>query len=319
MSFKGDFFLLALFLMCNLLNRGKIMSWNVRGAANVDFVRNCKQYLDIHHLDIFIIMETRCDPANLKRSFFLLGFDGFVFSQANGFAGGIVVGWKSADVQATVLCIKFQFIHLKVSFFGGPSSYLTAVYASPHEENRRYLWEDLHYIAVDMQDKWCLVGDFNDITNLSEKKGGAEIHPNKMQRFADRINSCGLLDLGASGPRFTWRGGLYTDGERTFKRLDRALGNDAWRLGFPNAIVKVLPRIEYSDHHPLIIYMQHSYRSHRPRCFKFKGAWLTDNSFQDMLSRHWDPHRSVPQNIRYMEQVFLEWKKDTVEYVSNLK
>lgn len=174
--FESNILSFFLHIMLNLLNRGKIMSWNVRGAANVDFIRNCKQHLDIHHPDIFIIMETRCDLAKLKRSFFLLGFDGFVFSQNNGFAGGIVVGWKSAEIEATVLCIKFQFIHLVVTYTGGSSSYLTAVYASPHEENRRYLWEDLHNIAQSMQEKWLLVGDFNDIANLSEKKGGADVH-----------------------------------------------------------------------------------------------------------------------------------------------
>lgn len=137
-----------------------------------------------------------------------------------------------------------------------------------------------------------------------------------MQRFVDRINSCQLLDLGAGGPRFTWRGGRYNGGERMFKRLDRALGNDAWRLGFPNAIIKVPPRIDYSDHHPLLIYLYRTTRHHRPKCFKFEGAWLIDDTYCDVLARHWDNSKPIPQNLAYMEQIFLAWKKDTVEYVA---
>lgn len=38
-----------------------------------------------------------------------------------------------------------------------------------------------------------------------------------------------------------------------FERLDRASNNDLWRLLFPGAVVKVLPRLEFSDHHPILI------------------------------------------------------------------
>lgn len=41
-------------------------------------------------------------------------------------------------------------------------------------------------------------------------------------------------------------------GHRINERLDRALANSDWRLLFPEAIVKDLPRF-YSDHCPILV------------------------------------------------------------------
>jgi hypothetical protein len=68
---------------------------------------------------------------------------------------------------------KFQFMHLKVHFGNGREWYFTAIYASPNEDNRRIMWDDLKQIANSTQEPWLLAGDFNDIASVNEKKGGA--------------------------------------------------------------------------------------------------------------------------------------------------
>jgi len=60
------------------------------------------------------------------------------------------------------------------------------------------------------------------------------------------------MDLGAVGAKFTWKGPIY-QGSHTFEWLDRALGDDQWRLDFSKAIVKVLPRMAFSDHHSTLV------------------------------------------------------------------
>lgn len=65
--------------------------WNCRGAASPAFFRYCKQYMEVHHPEIVVIMELRVDPWKLQKTFILLGFDGFLCSDGRGFAGGIVV------------------------------------------------------------------------------------------------------------------------------------------------------------------------------------------------------------------------------------
>jgi exonuclease III len=227
----------------------KIFVWNCRGAASQAFFRNCKQYVDKHKPVIMVIMETRTSPTKLKRSFQLLGFDGYQFADTNGYAGGIIVAWKEGTISVDVLYTHFQFLHSKVTLQGGKSFYFTATYASPQEEGRNDLWRELTKLSDSMIGEWLLARDFNDLANPSEKKGGVPANQRRCDNFLTRMNQCRLMDCGAIGPKYTWRGPTFHDGERIFERLDRALSNDEWRLGFPNAVVKVLPRVNFSDHH----------------------------------------------------------------------
>jgi hypothetical protein len=77
----------------------------------------------------------------------------------------------------------------------------------------------------------------------------------KCLNFKDHIDACKLLDLGAIGlgSNYTWRGPTDQGGQRLFERLDRAFSNDSWRLDFPDGVVRVLLRLDFSDHHHLLI------------------------------------------------------------------
>jgi hypothetical protein len=54
-------------------------------------------------------METRTSPLNLKRSFHLLGYDGFQYTDTNGFSGGIIVAWKERMIEIDVFLSIFSF------------------------------------------------------------------------------------------------------------------------------------------------------------------------------------------------------------------
>jgi hypothetical protein len=216
-----------------MLLHNKILVWNCRGAASTAFYRYCKQYVSTHHPGMLVILETRCDPQKLRQTFLLLGFDGFLASEVRGYAGGIVVGWKTQSMQVISNQCNFQYMLLKVHFKNGKEWYFSPLYASPNEDNRKLLWEDLKNIARWMKGAWMLAGDFNDIACPSEKKGGVRALIRKCNTFVERINACKLIDLGFEGTKFTWRGPIFRGGGRIFERLDRALSNDTWRLEFP--------------------------------------------------------------------------------------
>lgn len=149
-----------------------IFLWNCRGAASSSFHRFCKQYLDVHHPDVVVVMETIVDPLKLQRTFGLLGFDGFLSTDVQGYAGGIVVVWKTAQLHITLLRREFQFLHLRVNMGNMAEWFFTPIYASPNEEARRGLWADLRRLSSSVQSPWLLAGDFNDIAHSGEKKGG---------------------------------------------------------------------------------------------------------------------------------------------------
>ncbi|KAI9107237.1 hypothetical protein K1719_021846 [Acacia pycnantha] len=63
---------------------------------------------------------------------------------------------------------------------------------------------------------------------------------------------CGLHDVEAKGPFFTWKGPKWEGLDRVYKRLDRCLCNTEWIEKFENAEVRIVPRI-CSDHHPILV------------------------------------------------------------------
>ncbi|KAI8025068.1 hypothetical protein LOK49_LG02G01027 [Camellia lanceoleosa] len=125
----------------------------------------------------------------------------------------------------------------------------------PIQQPGTNLWEELERTTNTMTQPWLVTRDFNDFTDLSERKSFSLNHSfTKSQRFRDRINKCNLIDLGSVGPRLTWtnnRQGLAN----TMERLDKAISNDQWQALFPEGTVKTLPRT-YSDHSPLVVFTQ---------------------------------------------------------------
>lgn len=249
----------------------------------------------------------------------MLGFDAFHTSNCRGFVGGIVAAWKSNSMTVTVLRTEFQFIHMKIKFADEDDWLFTAVYASPRDELCRELWRDLYNIGTGMPDAWLIASDFNDIATPTEKKAGAPVCLRKCQLFSDRINNCNLLDLGAIGSNFTWRGPLFNGQSRIFERLDLALSNSEWRIRFSQAVVKVLPRVGFSDHHPLLVMPSGvSVRPREPK-FRFENSWTTHPTYHDMVLHSWSAGGTFTHHLQSLEGELKQWKVHTFGLVRQRK
>jgi hypothetical protein len=103
---------------------------------------------------------------------------------------------------------------------------------------------------------WLCLGDFNEILCDSEKFEAAARPRWQMKNFRDMVDSCHLLDLGFSGPTFTW---CNRQGRASFikERLDRAMANSKWCDLFPSQQVCILAA-RSSDHAPLLLSSQGS-------------------------------------------------------------
>ncbi|XP_058753900.1 uncharacterized protein LOC131627062 [Vicia villosa] len=295
------------------------MEVNCRGAAGKAFYRYSKHYIDLYRPTMFVVMETRCDPAKLTKKFKIMGFDEMIYMENQGYEGGIIAGWKKQYLSVKLEKKDLQYLHLKIESHQAKHWYFTAVYASPNEVHRQALWEELKITARGMKVPWLVAGDFNEIASIGDKKGGVPASARKFHNFRDRINQCKLMDLGASGPRFTWRGPLYHGGQRIYEKLDRAMCNDMWRLEFPNAYVKVLARVEFSDHHPLMITLDHSLNRKEDKKFRFESAWLLNDSYHDMLKKAWQEDKEIYLNLKHVQDNIKEWKEDTMEQASRRK
>jgi hypothetical protein len=166
-----------------------------------------------------------------------------------------------------------------------------------------------------MIDPWLLAGDFNDIMCAEEKRGGVAASTRKCNIFKDRIDVCKLMDIGAMGPKFTWRGPLYHGGQRIYERLDRALCNSHWRLLFPDGYVKVLPRMDFSDHHPILISPKEVPHPIAPRQFRFESAWLLEKTYLNMMKQSWNQDNSMSANLNNVEQGIKRWKFQSIDHI----
>lgn len=149
-----------------------------------------------------------------------MGLSGVFIIDSQGQYGGMWCLWNEDNWSISVVNHSDQYIHLKVTWKGTITWFITAVYASPRLARRQALWDDLGKIAEIMDGEWMVLGDFNFITNAHERKGGA---PNfavrGMRIFSEMIQECNLIDAELQGSPFTWKHG------RLHQRLDRVLVN----------------------------------------------------------------------------------------------
>ena len=51
---------------------------------------------------------------------------------------------------------------------------------------------------------WAIMGDFNEVIAEEEKSGGNPISQRRVNAILDCMDTCQMMDLGFSGPKFTW-------------------------------------------------------------------------------------------------------------------
>ncbi|XP_027150340.1 uncharacterized protein LOC113750578 [Coffea eugenioides] len=133
-------------------------------------------------------------------------------------------------------------------------------------------------LAGEVQGPWLLAGDFNVITCIEERMGGAPANVTNMEEFNESIGKCGLAEVPFDGAVFTWTNG------RMWQRLDRALMNREWADGYELSHVSHLARGR-SDHAPLLICCQNG--SPSKRAFKFLNVWRHHSGFKDAVHKCW--------------------------------
>ncbi|XP_075659168.1 uncharacterized protein LOC142629059 [Castanea sativa] len=221
-----------------------ILLWNCRGALNPLFHVTLKNLIVTHSPSIVIITETRVGGERAKDITDRLPFDGALHADTIGYSGGIWVLWKL--------------------------------------EERKLLWKNLASIAPMHDLPWLMLGDFNEMLSSSDKLGGNPLIPRRVQMFKDCLDSCGMVDLGFHGPRFTWVNKREV-GHFIQERLDRGFANSEWRRMYLEAAIHHLVRT-HSDHCPVLLKMDNNGLSNLSRSFRFQPMWMSHPLFSDFVA-----------------------------------
>ena len=174
-----------------------------------------------------------------------------------------------------------QFMHVCISEGHRTPWYLTIIYGSPNQHLRKLLWRDLNLEVARPGSSWLAAGDFNSVTSGDETSTPGKFNQNRSVGLNSWMFQHGLINLGYTGPTFTWTRG---NSSQTFKgeRLDRAVCTVEWSTLFPDANVSVLLRIN-SDHSPLLINIEGGGNYSDNRLFRFQAACFSHPGFMDFL------------------------------------
>lgn len=160
-----------------------------------------------------------------------------------GVSGGLILLWKS-DIDLEIIASSSNFIDTKLTS-ARASFHFTFIYGEPALENRLELWNEISSLGISRDSAWILSGDFNEIVDNSEKRGGVTRAEKSFINFRSFITQNGLLDLKHSGNSLSWRGMRHIHFVQA--RLDRSMSNKAWFELFPSGRTQYL-RFEGSDH-----------------------------------------------------------------------
>ncbi|XP_028773891.1 uncharacterized protein LOC114730946 [Neltuma alba] len=278
--------------------------WNCQGAAKSSFYSVLKSFIKEHKPYLLVLVEPRISGEVASRAIKRIGLPNSHRVEASGFSGGIWVLWTD-QIQVDILLSHWQFIHTRVHLPHTSRSFLfTAVYASPMNSVRIQLWSELSNLARSIFEPWAIAGDFNSVLYSSERRTSTGRRREGCPHFLQFVNDCTLLDLGFSGPRFTWRRGL------SFARLDRVLVNHHWFDSYSNTLVYHLPKIQ-SDHRPLKLSSGlNTIAPKQTQQFRFLAPWLTHPQFSQLVRNNWSTDRSLHQNIEAFSRVAARWNRE---------
>ena len=205
-----------------------IIAWNCRGALKLEFQNHVRELVQNHNPAMLIVMETRVGGDRTKEIMDRLPFDEAIHTETIGYTSGLWLLWNSDRVVVTSLATIEQEIHVSIKVRPSNSQcLLTDVYASPRFNERCVLWNNLLNVASLHNSPWIIVRDFNEVLVDNDKFGGKAVNANRSLLFKDCLDSCNMVDLGFSGPRFTWSNRRRV---RSFiqERLDRFFVNTDW-------------------------------------------------------------------------------------------
>lgn len=229
----------------------RLLSWNCQGLGSTLTGKALTRLCHSHHPEILFLMETRQPEATIRSWLRRLKFTHYHVVNHLRTRGGLALLWHDS-VTVTIIDSSPNFVDTVVCFpYEDLVCNITWMYGMPHENRKTAFWLSMYHRFQPKSQPWLLMGDFNEITDPSEKWGGAPPDNWRLKLFNGFINQAHLRDLNFQGPAFTWfcirNGWIFLK-----ERLDRALGNASWFVSNPNTQVCHLPKIG-SDHRPIIL------------------------------------------------------------------
>jgi hypothetical protein len=89
------------------------------------------------------------------------------------------------------------------------------VYGEPQRDKRHEFFNLMRQLCTHWSGPWICCGDFNEVLSQDEYYGSNDHSDSQIRLFQECLDDCALLDMGFSGPMFTWSNNQ--DNDRNFQ------------------------------------------------------------------------------------------------------
>jgi len=136
-----------------------------------------------------------------------MGFEGLFTVEPVGRRGGLALLWRDSmrdSMEVDIMNYSLRHINAGIILAGSKFTWkLTCFYRHPDCAYRTESWNLLSHLSSLNPRDWLCVGDFNDITSMSDKFGGAIRNETQMACFRSTLADCMLGDLGFKSSKYT--------------------------------------------------------------------------------------------------------------------
>ena len=201
-----------------------ILCWNIRrvgGSPKAGVIRK----IVVEKRAVFIgLTETKASNINDKNVWKFWVDDEYKWTTVNAInsSDGLLCVWASEFITNIETMVRERWVCLKglVSIVNLRAA-IILIYSLFNVADKHRMWEELLKLRSNLGVPMIVMGDFNEIRCLEERKG-CLVLSSIMSKFDDWINRMGLIDMPLVGRKFTWRHG------RSCSRLDRILIDLLW-------------------------------------------------------------------------------------------
>lgn len=247
-----------------------LLSWNCQGLGwSEDLViPRFKEMRKEYFPEVLFLMEKMNKRDVLVDLQEWLGYDRVFTREPIGRRGGLALFWNSG-VEVDFLYADKNLLDLKL-VLGSSTFFASYIYGDPGGvELKSVIWGRLSRIGININEGWCISGNFDDLIHGGKKVGDPNRNDDVYGPFNDMLRTCRMGELPSSGNSFTW-GGRRNDLWIQCK-LDKCFGNRQWFFFFLVFNQKIVDK-RGSDHRHVLIRLISSKDSYRETLDSIGGS-----------------------------------------------
>ncbi|GJR45012.1 RNA-directed DNA polymerase, eukaryota [Tanacetum coccineum] len=225
-------------VMDELIRVGQTMGYKMEGC-----IKNVEEIVErqgVDEVDFLSLQETKMEDINLfdiKKCWGNFVFD-YVFSESNGFSGGILCIWNPTVFNKYSTTVSDYFIIVRGKWISnGKLLLIISVYAPQEALEKKMLWDYLNHIIISWKGEVILMGDFNEVRYKNERYGSV-FNVQGAKVFNSFIANSNLVEVPLGGCSYTWCHGSASK----MSKLDRFLMSERLLRESPSISATTLDR-----------------------------------------------------------------------------